>query len=496
MAAQPPSFITEAPHAHHADYEAELAKQLAADYEQTMKDPRENCRKLMDVAGQLNEKMKALLEKERHEFVAAYRAHTKKIQEDLARLRARVAEEQESLHRDEKVKRLSRERDDYRAQALALDAGNANLSASLEATRAKLEVLEDDRNFVVRALRKAAAASRKLAPSEKPANGRDGNEGGLYALSVEDGSVESMDTSELLQNLQAATEDKEPLFLPSIGNRSSGERSPRVASTNPNGGDEEVDEAAIVEALRNELKHLKKSGRNEQKALEKATREVQALQKRRENNWLEALLVACVKDAGDKVLRRRAEAETRAAGSAGASKSALMLAMQANAAAAGGGGGSPGGDNASESGADGLALDAWGEAPLRLETLTAADRTSALRTFLADPRVVTALNRKQADLAATARQENGDHSPGAWGLTRRQKQLLMGDTNEGVSPTRSDDFPATPMDDPPPVAVATLSSLPRAPPVMSSSASKQGKASSLASMPPKVSRLGPLGGQR
>ena len=495
MAAQPPSFITEAPHAHHADYEAELAKQLAADYEKTMKDPRENCRKLMDVAGQLNEKMKALLEKERHEFVAAYRAHTKKIQEDLARLRARVAEEQESLHRDEKVKRLSRERDDYRAQALALDAGNANLSASLEATRAKLEVLEDDRNFVVRALRKAAAASRKLAASEKPANGQDGNEGGLYALSVEDGSVESMDTSELLQNLQAATEDKESLFLPSIGNRSSRERSPRAASANPNGGggevdDEEVDEAAIVEALRVELKHLKKAGRYEQKALEIATREVQGLQKRRENNWLEALLVASVKDAGDKVLRRRADAETRAAGSARASKTAaLLLAMQATAA----GGGSPGGDNASQrSGAEGLALDAWGEAPLRLESLTAADRTRALRTFLADPRVVTALNRKQADLAASARQESGDQSPGAWGLTRRQQQLLMGDTNEGASPSpRSDDYPATPMDGPPPGHAATLSSLPRAPPVMG--ASRHGKASSsLAPMPPKVSRLGPL----
>jgi hypothetical protein len=53
------------------------------------------------------------------EFLAAYRAHTKKVQKDIAMLRARVAEEEENLHRDEKVKRLQQDRDTFRAEVRA-----------------------------------------------------------------------------------------------------------------------------------------------------------------------------------------------------------------------------------------------------------------------------------------------------------------------------------------------------------------------------------------
>lgn len=111
-----PSFITEAPPLPEAEDINATKKRLDEEYESHMELPRENARKLIEVAGQLNFQMKGLLEKEKQEFIAAYRAHTRKIQEDLARLRSRVAEEEESLHRDEKVKRLQGDRDSYRAQ--------------------------------------------------------------------------------------------------------------------------------------------------------------------------------------------------------------------------------------------------------------------------------------------------------------------------------------------------------------------------------------------
>jgi len=106
-----PSFITENP-AQAAETESETVNErLDLEYEAVMEGPRENASRLLSVADSLNERMRGLLEKEKEEFIAAYRAHTRKVQEDLAKLRQRVAEEEESLHRDEKVRRLQHERD-------------------------------------------------------------------------------------------------------------------------------------------------------------------------------------------------------------------------------------------------------------------------------------------------------------------------------------------------------------------------------------------------
>ena len=49
----------------------------------------------------LNEKTRGLLLRERREFLAAYRAHTYKIQNELKDLRRRVAEEQSRTARKE-----------------------------------------------------------------------------------------------------------------------------------------------------------------------------------------------------------------------------------------------------------------------------------------------------------------------------------------------------------------------------------------------------------
>jgi hypothetical protein len=202
----------------------------------------------------------------------------------------------------------------------------------------------------------------------------------------------------------------------------------------------------VVAALRSEQKQLERAGRSERKALEAATREVQRVQRRREGNWLEALLLECVKGAGDVVAHRRGTAEARGgAGSAGCE------------------------------GGRALAVDVWGEAPLRLETFTAADRTSALRRLLADPRVSSAVGRKQADLAA-ARQHGGEQPRG----------LSAGDGAGSM---------AGPIVSPPAEDPAAVDSPPRAP-AIAGSAPKPARAGSLAVPPPKVSRLGPLGGYR
>ena len=124
---EPPAFVD-----HESDRREALSARLEADYEVTMGAPRDNARKVSDVADQLSEKMRGLLDKERQEFTAAYRAHTRRVQEDLARLRQRVAEEEDAIHRDAKVRLLKSERDNFRTEALALDTGNAALTKRLE----------------------------------------------------------------------------------------------------------------------------------------------------------------------------------------------------------------------------------------------------------------------------------------------------------------------------------------------------------------------------
>ena len=63
----------------------------------------EQYEKLEHVVGSLNSKTRDLLLRERKEFLAAYRAHSFRIQDELQELRAKVQAEQSSSRKDEKV---------------------------------------------------------------------------------------------------------------------------------------------------------------------------------------------------------------------------------------------------------------------------------------------------------------------------------------------------------------------------------------------------------
>ena len=112
----------------------------------------EQYEKLEHVVDNLNEKTRGLLLRERREFLAAYRAHTYKIQNELRELRRRVAEEQSSQQKDEKVKQLKEDCDWFRQEALELDAKSATLRTDLHGLKDRLEVAEDDRNWLLKEL--------------------------------------------------------------------------------------------------------------------------------------------------------------------------------------------------------------------------------------------------------------------------------------------------------------------------------------------------------
>lgn len=112
----------------------------------------EQYEKLEHVVDNLNEKTRGLLLRERREFLAAYRAHTYKIQNELRELRRRVAEEQSSQQKDEKVKQLREDCDWFRQEALELDAKSATLRGDLHGLKDRLEIAEDDRNWLLKEL--------------------------------------------------------------------------------------------------------------------------------------------------------------------------------------------------------------------------------------------------------------------------------------------------------------------------------------------------------
>ena len=121
----------------------------------------EQFEKLEHVVDNLNEKTRGLLLRERREFLAAYRAHTFKIQNELAELRKRVAEEQSSQQKDEKVKQLRDDCDWFRQEALDLDAEGSSLRDELHSLKDRLEQSEDDRNWLLKELTRTIARAEK-----------------------------------------------------------------------------------------------------------------------------------------------------------------------------------------------------------------------------------------------------------------------------------------------------------------------------------------------
>ena len=99
----------------------------------------EQYEKLEHVVGSLNSKTRDLLLRERKEFLAAYRAHSFRIQDELQELRAKVQAEQSSTRKDEKVRRLKEDCDWFRREALRLDEEGTKMTQELHKLKTQLD---------------------------------------------------------------------------------------------------------------------------------------------------------------------------------------------------------------------------------------------------------------------------------------------------------------------------------------------------------------------
>ena len=130
----------------------------------------EQYEKLEHVVGSLNSKTRELLLRERKEFLAAYRAHSFKIQDELQELRAKVKAEQSSQRKDEKVRRLREDCAWFRKEALKLDAEGTKMTQELHGLKTQLDDSERDRTWLLTELARKQTTTellnKKLADEE------------------------------------------------------------------------------------------------------------------------------------------------------------------------------------------------------------------------------------------------------------------------------------------------------------------------------------------
>ena len=123
----------------------------------------EQYEKLEHVVGSLNSKTRDLLLRERKEFLAAYRAHSFRIQDELQELRAKVQAEQSSSRKDEKVRRLKEDCDWFRREALRLDEEGTKMTQELHKLKTQLDDSERDRSWLLNELSRTQTTTELLA---------------------------------------------------------------------------------------------------------------------------------------------------------------------------------------------------------------------------------------------------------------------------------------------------------------------------------------------
>mmetsp|Transcript_10807 Transcript_10807/g.27512 ORF Transcript_10807/g.27512 Transcript_10807/m.27512 type:complete len:250 (-) Transcript_10807:208-957(-) len=115
--------------------------------------------RLESILGSLNHKTRGLLLHERHEFLAAYKAHTYVVQSELAELRSRVDEEKSSRQREEKLAQLKADCDWFRSESIRLDDTTLDLRAQLRRLSERLEIAQNDRSWLLQELKRLKTRS-------------------------------------------------------------------------------------------------------------------------------------------------------------------------------------------------------------------------------------------------------------------------------------------------------------------------------------------------
>ena len=152
-----------------APRESMTVKKEGGEVDRRMKVVQERYGKLSTVVDSLKSKTRSLLLREKKEFLAAYRAHSYKIQVELRQLRRRVVEEKSSAHREEKLKQLKDDYVWYRDVAIAEERASSKAAKELKALKDTMDLAEDQRHWLLKEVNrtKSHVAALKLKIEEE-----------------------------------------------------------------------------------------------------------------------------------------------------------------------------------------------------------------------------------------------------------------------------------------------------------------------------------------
>ena len=111
--------------------------------------------KIMEVVGAFNKKVGNMIDKQRHEYLAAYEHHMQDIQRELHVLRETVAEIAGDKTRTEKLASLRKDEQYFKNEALLYDIETNELRKKLQGITGTMHSIERERDWFLKKLRSA-----------------------------------------------------------------------------------------------------------------------------------------------------------------------------------------------------------------------------------------------------------------------------------------------------------------------------------------------------
>lgn len=102
---------------------------------------------LANAISQLGEKVSGVLSQQEIEFLGAYRTHIRNVHQNFAVLRLEAEERERKLAENDDLKRLEKDRDWYRNEALHLDKLLEKIKINAKKLTEKVSDLKDEKNW-------------------------------------------------------------------------------------------------------------------------------------------------------------------------------------------------------------------------------------------------------------------------------------------------------------------------------------------------------------
>jgi len=241
---------------------------------QGMKKVRDLHGQLQDTVSNLSTKITVLLREREKDFLAAYRHHMYNVQKDLQDAKRSVKKAKDDLRNNDQIKKLKKERDWFRNEALRLEKLSQTQEKEIDSIQVKFNTLRDDRVWFEKQL-KVAKRQIKILTAELGMQLHRGaenvNQQRPQAVSYVDVELED----------GASTP----------GPRSYG----RPGSSGSEQQNEVADLKHTIEELKDKLRDVKRKNRNLQAVVNRTTKSGQ----------YEELFMSCVDEVKREAARRR-----------------------------------------------------------------------------------------------------------------------------------------------------------------------------------------------